>query len=89
MYPVRGNEDPHVNVILESLTLPDSASSLPQTPPTPPVASPQLLVLAPAPSPGLDPPLSSWYASARLSGGPALLSGRPGHLCKAVTQLCF
>ncbi|KAJ9071927.1 hypothetical protein DSO57_1032423 [Entomophthora muscae] len=90
MYPVRSNEDPQVTVIPESLILPDSASSLPQTPHTPPAASPQLLVLAPATSPGLDPPTGPpQYAPAQHSGGPARLSGWPGHLCKAVTQLCF
>ncbi|KAJ9064207.1 hypothetical protein DSO57_1032921 [Entomophthora muscae] len=58
MYPVRGNEDPQVTVILESLMLPDSGSPLPQTPPMPPAVSPQLLVIAPAPSSELDPPLA-------------------------------
>ncbi|KAJ9048169.1 hypothetical protein DSO57_1037701 [Entomophthora muscae] len=29
---MRGNEDPHVTVIPESLTLPDSSSSLPSNP---------------------------------------------------------
>ncbi|KAJ9057820.1 hypothetical protein DSO57_1019140 [Entomophthora muscae] len=50
MYPVRGNKDPQVTVILESLILPDSSSPLPQTPATAPVVSPQLLVIAPGPS---------------------------------------
>ncbi|KAJ9082255.1 hypothetical protein DSO57_1006041 [Entomophthora muscae] len=58
MYPVRGNEDPQVTVIPESLILLVSASSLPQTPPTPPAVPPQLLVIAPAPSSELDPPLA-------------------------------
>ncbi|KAJ9062459.1 hypothetical protein DSO57_1010482 [Entomophthora muscae] len=58
MYPVRGNEDPQVTVIPESLILLDSGSPLPQTPPTPPVVPPQLLVIAPAPSSELDPPLA-------------------------------
>ncbi|KAJ9063764.1 hypothetical protein DSO57_1037612 [Entomophthora muscae] len=55
MYPVRDNEDPQVTVIPESLILPDYASPLPQTPPTPPAVPPQLLVIAPGSSPELDP----------------------------------
>ncbi|KAJ9090058.1 hypothetical protein DSO57_1006451 [Entomophthora muscae] len=58
MYPVRGNEDPQVTVILESLILPDSGSPLPQTPFTPSAVPPQLLVIAPAPSSELDPPMA-------------------------------
>ncbi|KAJ9060394.1 hypothetical protein DSO57_1031363 [Entomophthora muscae] len=58
MYPVRGNKDPQVTVIPESLILPDSASLLPQTPPTPAAVPPQLLVIAPGSSPELDPPLA-------------------------------
>ncbi|KAJ9083760.1 hypothetical protein DSO57_1031443 [Entomophthora muscae] len=50
MYPVRGNKDPQVTVIPESLILLDSGSPLPQTPATAPVVSPQLLVIAPGPS---------------------------------------
>ncbi|KAJ9086620.1 hypothetical protein DSO57_1001902 [Entomophthora muscae] len=44
-----------VTVIPESLILPDYVSPPPQTLPTPPAASPQLLVLAPATSSELDP----------------------------------
>ncbi|KAJ9081212.1 hypothetical protein DSO57_1017226 [Entomophthora muscae] len=58
MYPVRGNEDPQVTVILESLILPDPGSPPSQTPPTPPAVPPQLLVIAPSPSSELDPPLA-------------------------------
>ncbi|KAJ9075616.1 hypothetical protein DSO57_1034169 [Entomophthora muscae] len=56
----------------------------------PPAVSPQLLVLAPATSPELDPPIGPpQYAPAQRSGGPALLSRRPGYLRKPVIQLCF
>ncbi|KAJ9089973.1 hypothetical protein DSO57_1007539 [Entomophthora muscae] len=58
MYPVRGNEDPQVTVILKSLILLDSGSPLPQTPLTPPAVPPQLLVIAPSPSSELDPTLA-------------------------------
>ncbi|KAJ9078921.1 hypothetical protein DSO57_1001672 [Entomophthora muscae] len=58
MYLVRGNDDPQVTVIPESLILLDSGSPLPQTPPTAPAVSPQLLVIAPAPSSELAPPLA-------------------------------
>ncbi|KAJ9051493.1 hypothetical protein DSO57_1004230 [Entomophthora muscae] len=50
MYPVRGNEDPQVTVIPESLILPNSGSPLSQTPATAPAAPPQLLLIGPAPS---------------------------------------
>ncbi|KAJ9085354.1 hypothetical protein DSO57_1014773 [Entomophthora muscae] len=55
MYPVRGNEDPQVTVIPESLILLDSGSPLSQTPPTPLAVPPQLLIIVPAPSSELDP----------------------------------
>ncbi|KAJ9059653.1 hypothetical protein DSO57_1039287 [Entomophthora muscae] len=55
MYPVRGNEDPQVTIIPESLILPDPGSPLPQTSSTPPAVPPQLLVIALAPSSELDP----------------------------------
>ncbi|KAJ9062028.1 hypothetical protein DSO57_1015073 [Entomophthora muscae] len=58
MYLVRGNEDPQVTVIPESLILLYPGSPLPQTPPTAPAVSPQLLVIAPAPSSELAPPLA-------------------------------
>ncbi|KAJ9081163.1 hypothetical protein DSO57_1017528 [Entomophthora muscae] len=58
MYPVRGDEDPQVTFIPESLILPDPATPLPQTPPTPPAVPPQFLVISPAPSSELDPPLA-------------------------------
>ncbi|KAJ9063346.1 hypothetical protein DSO57_1001251 [Entomophthora muscae] len=58
MYPVRGNEEPQVTVIPESLILLDSSSPLPQIPPMPPAVCPQPLVIAPAPSSELDPPLA-------------------------------
>ncbi|KAJ9073232.1 hypothetical protein DSO57_1018681 [Entomophthora muscae] len=58
MYPVRGNEDPQVTVIPESLILLDSGSPLSQTPPTPPAVPLQLLVIAHAPSSELDLPLA-------------------------------
>ncbi|KAJ9069108.1 hypothetical protein DSO57_1021893 [Entomophthora muscae] len=58
MYLVRGNKDPQVTVIPESSILPDLASLLPQTPPAPAAVPPQLLVIAPGPSPELDPPLA-------------------------------
>ncbi|KAJ9085294.1 hypothetical protein DSO57_1015498 [Entomophthora muscae] len=65
MYPVRGNKEPQVTVILESLILPNLASLLPQTPPMPPAVPPQLLVIAPGSSPELDPPTGSlWHAPA-------------------------
>ncbi|KAJ9078928.1 hypothetical protein DSO57_1001679 [Entomophthora muscae] len=50
MYPVRGNKDPQVTVILESLILLDPGFPLPQTPATAPIVSPQLLSIAPGPS---------------------------------------
>ncbi|KAJ9065173.1 hypothetical protein DSO57_1022474 [Entomophthora muscae] len=50
MYLVRDNKDPQVTVIPDSLILLGSGSLLPQTPATPPVVSPQLLVIGPAPS---------------------------------------
>ncbi|KAJ9080101.1 hypothetical protein DSO57_1028618 [Entomophthora muscae] len=81
MYLVRGNKDPQVTVILESLILLVSGPSLPQTPATAPVVTPQLLVIGPAPSSEAAPPLvlpgtlltTSWWPStphqtARLSG---------------------
>ncbi|KAJ9054950.1 hypothetical protein DSO57_1009108 [Entomophthora muscae] len=58
MYLVRGNEDPQVTVILESLILLDYGSPLSQTPATAPVISPQLLVIAPAPSSEVAPSLA-------------------------------
>ncbi|KAJ9051641.1 hypothetical protein DSO57_1002776 [Entomophthora muscae] len=58
MYSVRGNKDPQVTVILESLILPDTSSPLPQTPATALVDSSQLLVIAPGPSSEAAPPLA-------------------------------
>ncbi|KAJ9086783.1 hypothetical protein DSO57_1000408 [Entomophthora muscae] len=60
MYPVRGNKDPQVTVIPESLILPDSGSPspLPLPPTTAPVVSSQLLVIGPAPSLEAPPPLA-------------------------------
>ncbi|KAJ9084915.1 hypothetical protein DSO57_1019247 [Entomophthora muscae] len=57
MYPVSGDKDPQVTVILESLILPVS-SPLPQTPATAPVVTPQLLAISPAPSSEEAPPLA-------------------------------
>ncbi|KAJ9086997.1 hypothetical protein DSO57_1037654 [Entomophthora muscae] len=90
MYPVRGNEDPQVTVIPESLILSDSASS----PLSHPTHASSCLPTASGPCPchlsGVRPPTGSpWYAFAQRSSDSALLSRRPGHLCKAVTQLCF
>ncbi|KAJ9076606.1 hypothetical protein DSO57_1024476 [Entomophthora muscae] len=58
MYPVRGNKDPQVTVIPESLILLDPASSLPQTSAIAPVVSPQLLVIGPGPLSEAAPPLA-------------------------------
>ncbi|KAJ9066238.1 hypothetical protein DSO57_1011566 [Entomophthora muscae] len=58
MYLVRGNEDPQVTVIPESLILLDLASFLPQTPPTPAAVPPQLLVIAPGHSSEAASPLA-------------------------------
>ncbi|KAJ9051494.1 hypothetical protein DSO57_1004231 [Entomophthora muscae] len=49
IYSVRGNEDPQVTVIPESLILPNSGSPLSQTPATAPASPPQLLDIGPAP----------------------------------------
>ncbi|KAJ9079054.1 hypothetical protein DSO57_1039498 [Entomophthora muscae] len=58
MYPVRGNKDPQVTVIPESLILLVPNPSLPQTPVTAPVAPPQILAIGPAPSPEAAPILA-------------------------------
>ncbi|KAJ9062406.1 hypothetical protein DSO57_1011083 [Entomophthora muscae] len=58
MYLMRGNKDPQVTVIPESLIFPDSGPPSPQTPPTAPVVSPQLPVIGPAPSSEAAPPLA-------------------------------
>ncbi|KAJ9069876.1 hypothetical protein DSO57_1014198 [Entomophthora muscae] len=58
MYPVRGNKDPQITVILESLILLDPGSPLTCSPVTAPVASPQLLVIAPGPSSEVATPLA-------------------------------
>ncbi|KAJ9085221.1 hypothetical protein DSO57_1016200 [Entomophthora muscae] len=50
MYPVRGNEDPQVTGIPESLVLPAPGLSSPHTPATAPAATPQLLIIGPGPS---------------------------------------
>ncbi|KAJ9084467.1 hypothetical protein DSO57_1024148 [Entomophthora muscae] len=81
MYPVRGNKDPQVTVIPESLILQDPGSPLPQTPATVPVVSPQLLVIAPVPLLKQPAAGSPWYASAQRPGGLTLLTGQPGYLC--------
>ncbi|KAJ9059987.1 hypothetical protein DSO57_1035726 [Entomophthora muscae] len=57
-YPVRGNKDPQVTVILESLILLASSPSPPQTPATAPVVTPQLLAIDPTPSLESAPPLA-------------------------------
>ncbi|KAJ9086716.1 hypothetical protein DSO57_1000973 [Entomophthora muscae] len=48
MYPVRGNKDPQVTVIPESLILLEPGPSPPHTPATAPVVTPQLLAIGPA-----------------------------------------
>ncbi|KAJ9076626.1 hypothetical protein DSO57_1024390 [Entomophthora muscae] len=58
MYPVRGDEDPQVTVIPESLVLLPPGSPPPHTPATVPASTPQLLAIAPAHSSELDPPLA-------------------------------
>ncbi|KAJ9054755.1 hypothetical protein DSO57_1010842 [Entomophthora muscae] len=58
MYPVRGNKDPQVTVIPESLILLEPDFPLPQTPVTAPVVTPQLLVIGTAPSYVAAPPLA-------------------------------
>ncbi|KAJ9073508.1 hypothetical protein DSO57_1015838 [Entomophthora muscae] len=58
MYLVRGNKDPQVTVIPESLILLESGSPPPQTPATAPVVTPQLLAIDPAPSLEAAPPLA-------------------------------
>ncbi|KAJ9049620.1 hypothetical protein DSO57_1022395 [Entomophthora muscae] len=58
MYPVRGNKDPQVTVIPESLVLLAPGPSPPHTPATAPAATPQLLVIGPAPSSEAAPPLA-------------------------------
>ncbi|KAJ9077815.1 hypothetical protein DSO57_1013059 [Entomophthora muscae] len=57
MYLVRGDKDPQVTIILESLILPVPGSSLPQIPAMPSVTPPQILAIGPAPSPEAPPPL--------------------------------
>ncbi|KAJ9048270.1 hypothetical protein DSO57_1036716 [Entomophthora muscae] len=81
MYLVRGNEDPQVTVIPESLILLDLASFLPQTPPTPAAVPPQLLVIAPGHSSEAASPLALPGTTPALSGSPALFTGQPGYLC--------
>ncbi|KAJ9051864.1 hypothetical protein DSO57_1000524 [Entomophthora muscae] len=58
MYPVRGNKDPQVTVIPESLVLLAPGPSPPHTPATAPAATPQLLVIGSTPSLEAAPPLS-------------------------------
>ncbi|KAJ9067005.1 hypothetical protein DSO57_1003711 [Entomophthora muscae] len=58
MYPVRGNEDPQVTVIPESLVLLPPGPPPPHTPATVSASTPQLLVIGPAPSPEAPPPLA-------------------------------
>ncbi|KAJ9058158.1 hypothetical protein DSO57_1015194 [Entomophthora muscae] len=58
MYPVRGNKDPQVTVIPESLILPASGLSPPQTSATTPVVTPHLLAIGPAPPSKVVPPLA-------------------------------
>ncbi|KAJ9067649.1 hypothetical protein DSO57_1036981 [Entomophthora muscae] len=58
MYPVRGDKDPQVTIILESLILLESGSPPPQTPATAPVDPPQILAIGPAPSSEAAPPLA-------------------------------
>ncbi|KAJ9082306.1 hypothetical protein DSO57_1005756 [Entomophthora muscae] len=58
MYLVRGDEDPQVTIIPESLILLESGSLLPQTPVKAPVAPPQILAIGPAPSSEAAPPLA-------------------------------
>ncbi|KAJ9081096.1 hypothetical protein DSO57_1018255 [Entomophthora muscae] len=58
MYPVRGNEDPQVTVILESLILLEPGSPPSLTPVLALVVIPQLLAIDPAPSSEAAPPLS-------------------------------
>ncbi|KAJ9049187.1 hypothetical protein DSO57_1027222 [Entomophthora muscae] len=58
MYSVRGNEDPQVTIILESLVLLESGPPLPQPAATAPVVTPQLLAIGPAPSSEASPPLA-------------------------------
>ncbi|KAJ9050264.1 hypothetical protein DSO57_1016063 [Entomophthora muscae] len=50
MYPVRGNKNPQVTVIPESLILLVLGLPLPHTPATAPVVTSQLLAISPAPS---------------------------------------
>ncbi|KAJ9086394.1 hypothetical protein DSO57_1004455 [Entomophthora muscae] len=58
MYPVRGNKDPQVIIIPESLILTEPAPSLPQSPAVPPAAPPQILAIDPALSSEAAPPLA-------------------------------
>ncbi|KAJ9078489.1 hypothetical protein DSO57_1006264 [Entomophthora muscae] len=58
MYPVRGDEDPQVNVIPESLVLLPPGSPPLHTPATGLVPTPQLLVIGPTPSLAAPPPLA-------------------------------
>ncbi|KAJ9083893.1 hypothetical protein DSO57_1029894 [Entomophthora muscae] len=58
MYPVRGNKDPQVTVIPESLVLLAPGPSPPHTPATAPAATPQLLVIGPSPSSEAASPLA-------------------------------
>ncbi|KAJ9073463.1 hypothetical protein DSO57_1016334 [Entomophthora muscae] len=57
MYPVRGDKDPQVTVIPESLVLLASSPS-PQTSASAPVVTSQLLVIGPSPSSETAPPLA-------------------------------
>ncbi|KAJ9086570.1 hypothetical protein DSO57_1002697 [Entomophthora muscae] len=59
MYPVRGDKDPQVTVISESLVLPPPSSPPLHTPATVPAPTPQLLDIGPAPSPAAPPTLGS------------------------------
>ncbi|KAJ9085191.1 hypothetical protein DSO57_1016343 [Entomophthora muscae] len=58
MYPVRGDEDPQITVIPESLVLLPPGSPPLHTPATVLAPTPQLLVIGPAPSPVAPPPLA-------------------------------
>ncbi|KAJ9049270.1 hypothetical protein DSO57_1026419 [Entomophthora muscae] len=50
MYLVRGNKDPQVTIISESVILLEPGPSLLQTPAAAPVAPSQILAISPAPS---------------------------------------
>ncbi|KAJ9069132.1 hypothetical protein DSO57_1021799 [Entomophthora muscae] len=58
MYPVRGNKDPQVTIIPETLILPAPGPSPPHSSATASAATPQLLFIGPAPSSEAAPPLA-------------------------------